>query len=440
MSKARALIPSSYSIVGNTGWLFFDRIVRIAIGLMIGAWVARYLGPEQYGELALVIALTGIFQVVSQLGLDNIAIRDMSRKPELAADILGTVLRLRLVSGALCYLFSLITICLLKPADTQALLLVAVISATTICQPADTIDLWFQSTLQSKKSVMAKGLAFLFASSLRVIFIAQEFPLLAFAVLILVEACLSAAALAFLYARKPTSKKWRWHRNTGRALFNEAVPFFVSGLALTLYMQVDRLMLDALMGAGMLGQYSVALTISSAFNFIPVAICISLAASISKLQSYSDRVGYFVKLNALLLWLGAALSLVLFLSADLLILILFGSEYQVSAQILKIHVLSLAFIFISVANDYFSLSMQSGRVTLIRTLAGLGINIVLNSLLIPRLGVAGAALSSFIAHALSSTIVYWLFMPGSAQIFVTALMLPMRKLKDCMASATSNSK
>lgn len=432
--------PGSSSIASNTAWLFLDRLIRIVAGLLIGAWVARYLGPERFGELAFVIALTGIFQVVSQLGLDNIAIRDMSRTPESAVNILGTVFRLRLFSGAFCYLASLIAISLLRPTDTQALLLTAVIAAAILFQSADTVDLWFQSTLQSKKSVLARATAFLSSSSLKVLFIVLELPLMAFATLLLLEACLSAAALAYLYARKPISEKWCWNKLVSRVLLKEASPFLLSGLALTLYLQIDRLMLSSLMDSSALGLYSVALTISGAFNFIPIAICVSLAAKIANVPSHSDRVDFFVKLNALLLWLGIAFALTLYLSADFLIAILFGAQYQGSAQILKIHVFSLIFIFISVANDYFSLSMRNGKVTLMRTLAGLGINIALNSMLIPEWGIAGAAISSFSAHALSNTAVYWLLMPGSSQIFLSAFVLPMRQLKNYMFSPTSDSK
>ena len=49
--------------IGNTGWLLFDRIFRIVLGLTIGAWIARYLGPEQFGELAYVLSFIAFFQV-----------------------------------------------------------------------------------------------------------------------------------------------------------------------------------------------------------------------------------------------------------------------------------------------------------------------------------------------------------------------------------------
>ena len=36
-------------ILANTGWLFIDKIIRMGVGLLVGVWIARYLGPAQFG-------------------------------------------------------------------------------------------------------------------------------------------------------------------------------------------------------------------------------------------------------------------------------------------------------------------------------------------------------------------------------------------------------
>lgn len=49
-------------IISNAGWLLFDKFVRLMFGLLVGVWVARYLGPETYGQLAYVITLISFFK------------------------------------------------------------------------------------------------------------------------------------------------------------------------------------------------------------------------------------------------------------------------------------------------------------------------------------------------------------------------------------------
>ena len=34
------------NIISNTGWLFADRILRMVVGMFVGVWLARYLGPD----------------------------------------------------------------------------------------------------------------------------------------------------------------------------------------------------------------------------------------------------------------------------------------------------------------------------------------------------------------------------------------------------------
>ena len=58
------------------------KIVNTAGTLLVGILVARYLGPEQYGLMNYVISYVSIFSVLSTFGLDNIEIRELSRKPE----------------------------------------------------------------------------------------------------------------------------------------------------------------------------------------------------------------------------------------------------------------------------------------------------------------------------------------------------------------------
>jgi len=92
--KIRSRVESKDAIK-NFGWLFLDKGIRAILGLLVGAWVARYLGPNQFGELSYYLALIAIFQSITTLGMDGIVVREIAKAPANTSAILGTVFLLR---------------------------------------------------------------------------------------------------------------------------------------------------------------------------------------------------------------------------------------------------------------------------------------------------------------------------------------------------------
>ena len=88
--------PASGSVLQNTGWLIADKVVRVAIGLGVGIWVARYLGPKQFGLLSYAAAFVSLFAWLSDLGLDRIVVRELVTKRLDRGAILGTAFLLKL--------------------------------------------------------------------------------------------------------------------------------------------------------------------------------------------------------------------------------------------------------------------------------------------------------------------------------------------------------
>src|SRR5712691_5665226 len=95
--------PNLQAILGNSSWLFADKIIRMVVGLFVGVWVARYLGPEQFGQLNFAIAFVSLFGAIATLGLDAIAVRELVRHPEQKEEILGSAFALKLVGGCVAF-------------------------------------------------------------------------------------------------------------------------------------------------------------------------------------------------------------------------------------------------------------------------------------------------------------------------------------------------
>jgi O-antigen/teichoic acid export membrane protein len=95
--------PELVKIIDNIGWLFFDKTLRMGVGLFVGVWVTRYLGPEQFGLFNFATAFTALFGAVATLGLQGIVVRDIVNDPSCKEETLGTAALLHLIGGTLAY-------------------------------------------------------------------------------------------------------------------------------------------------------------------------------------------------------------------------------------------------------------------------------------------------------------------------------------------------
>ena len=396
-----------YQILANISWLFADRILRMGFGLIVGVWVARYLGVQQFGIVNYATAFVAIFNPLATLGLDVVVVRRLVADPAQQQQILGTSFWMRFVAGWLTWAIAIIGIYVLRPDDRTMIVTVTILGAASIFQSIDTIDIWFQSQVQSKYSVLAKNAAFLATASIKVGLIVIQAPLLAFVSLILLEAILGAVGLLVVYKKQGhLIKLWQWSRELGRDLLRESLPLILSGLTIMIYMRIDQIMLGQMVGDKAVGIYSAATRISEVWYFVPMTVSSSVMPSIFKAKEISEELYYqrIGKLNRGLVWLAIAVAIVMTFVAKPLILILFGDNYLESGTILAIHIWASVFVFTGVATSGWFIAENLTYLSLYRTLSGAIVNILLNIFLIPLYGGIGAAIATVIAQAVASLI------------------------------------
>lgn len=47
-------------VLRNIAWHSSEKVLRMLIGFLVGLWLARYLGPEQFGRFNYIMAWLGI--------------------------------------------------------------------------------------------------------------------------------------------------------------------------------------------------------------------------------------------------------------------------------------------------------------------------------------------------------------------------------------------
>jgi polysaccharide transporter, PST family len=394
------------SIIANTGWLMADRILRMGVGLVVGVWVARYLGVAQFGLFNYAGAFVALFSTLATLGLPPLVVRTLTDHPEQQEEILGTTFWLQLLGGVATLGLSVGTMFVLRHGDPIMLSLVAIFASSTIFQAFEAIDPWFQSRVQSKYPVMAKNTAFLLIAIVKVGLINLKAPLLAFAGATLAEVIVGVVGLILFYQYQGHSIwTWRWRLTLARKLLRESWPLILSGFSIIIYMRVDQIMLGQMVGDQMVGIYSAATRISEVWYFVPGAIASSVAPGIYAAKKAGDEALYYRRIGQSLQLLSLIAILIAvpmtFLSGTL-IAWLFGNEYAAAGPILAVHIWAALFVFTGIGTSTWFIAEGLTHLSFQRTLIGAVINICLNFGLIPAYGGLGAAIATVISQAFAS--------------------------------------
>lgn len=397
--------PNLTKIVDNVSWLLLDKILRMGIGLLVGVWIARYLGPEQFGLLSFATAFVGLFGAVAALGLQEIVVRDLVRDPAGKEETLGTAAVLHLLGGLLSYGLILATIFWLRPNDPLAKTIVAILGSLVLLKASEVAAYWFESQVMSKYIVWMQNGSFLSFAAIKVALILNQEPLIAFAWATAAEAALVALLIIFMLGfRGPRLRQLRFAQVRAKKLLKDSWPLLLSGVTIMIYMKIDQIMLGQMIGDEAVGIYSAAVRISEVWYFIPTMIVASVFPAILEARNRSE-VLYKARLQQLydlMVWLSVGVALPMTFLSTTVVTLLFGVSFAASGPILAVHLWASVFVFLGVASGKWLIAENRQILSLQRSAAGAVSNILLNAIFIPHLGAIGAAISTVISFSIAA--------------------------------------
>lgn len=430
------------SIAVNTGWLFVPKILRIAFALFVTAWLARYLGPVQFGILNYAIAFVVLVGPILRLGLEAVVVQEIVRAPKSRDEILGTTFFLRLLGGAASMVIVFTAVSLLRPeGGALTRTLAAIISFGNVFQAYDAIDIWFQAEVRSKYAVYAKSIALIAKSLVLVYLIISGAPLAAFAWAWALESILAAAGLVVAYRMRGLDiRKWRVTGARVRQLLNLGWPMILSSSFAVVYLKIDQIMLGQMIGQSEVGIYSAAVKVSEAWYFVPTAVSMSVFPFLVQGKATGEAI-YRARVQQLydfLAWIALGVGIAMTFAAHLVVVLVFGEAYERSGAMLAI---------LTWAGVFYSLREALGRWLVTENLLvfsfisngiGAAVNVGLNLFLIPRWGGIGAAIATVISYA-AACFCACILVPRTreaAWMMSKALVVPLRSLASVVRAAS----
>jgi len=406
----------------------------MAVGLFVGVWVARYLGPEKYGLLSYAQSFVGLFAAFATLGLDSIVVRELVKRPDRSGELLGTAFGLKLI-GALAVLGILAIAVSFTSNDDYTDTLIFIIASATIFQSFNVVDMYFQSRVLSKYVVFANVISLFLSTITKIILILFQAPLIAFAWVVVFDSLVLAMGYLYFYFKKNaifSIKNLTFSQSTAVNLLRDSWPLVLSGVVVSIYMKIDQVMIKEMIDSEAVGQYAAAVRLSETWYFIPMVIGSSLFPAIVNAKKVSEELYYsrLQKLYDLMVWLAILIALPMTFLSDWIVNLLYGKQYYDSGSVLMIHIWAGIFVFLGVASSKWFVTENLQKYSFHRTLAGAVINIALNYMLIPIYSIYGAAFATLISQVIAS----YLYNAINRRTIITfklqsnALFLPLRKL------------
>ncbi len=401
---------SSSKLASNSGWIIGGKILQMLLSFMIGLFTVRYMGPANYGIINVAQAYTAFFLPICALGFSGIFAKVIRDHPGEDGTYLGSGIAARLIGSLLSVFLISGVVRLMNPDDRILQIVCFIYSFTLLFQAFDLFDYWYQARYESKYSSIIGVIGYAVSSGYKVFLLitGKSVEWFAFA------SALDYAVIAVIYMTYTVKKnhiRLKISRSAVVSMLGVSKHLILANLLVVLYGQMDKIMLEKLSSASEVGLYSVALAVCSMWTFVLSAIINSIRPNIVELHA-SDKKAYknrIIQLYSFVFWVSAVVSMVLCIGSELIIDLLYGSEYAEAAGCLRIVTWYTGFSYLGVARNIWTVCEGKQRYEKYFALAGISANFVLNFLLIPLWGIEGAALASLFTQIVTNVITPYLF-------------------------------
>ncbi len=389
------------TILKNILSLSAAQVLTKLLTLVATAYTARILGVEQFGRWSFAAIFASYFSLLASLGVDSISSRHVARDPSRINDLVSQVVTLRFIGSALGLLaVGLVTWMLPKPVEIKWLILLCYVPLALgfwnlmwVFVGQERLELVAVSQLL-EQLVNAGVILLLVRSSADVLFVPVAGTLGVVA---------GAACLLAIYVRRHGGGRGTFNGSQALALVRETLPFGLSQVLGQMYFNFDSVLLSFLRTDAEVGWYNAAYKLVLVIIGFRFTIIYSLnptfarlfAQSPDELRRLARRVLQLTALAGLPIGVGGMLL------SDAIIRMVFGAEYAPAATALQVLVWSSVASLINLVGAVLLSAAGRWKTMLKLTAIIVAVNVAANLVLIPRLGIVGAAWATVLADAVS---------------------------------------
>jgi O-antigen/teichoic acid export membrane protein len=387
----------------NTGWLFVSRILSALVSFLTTIFIARKIGPENFGQLSYALSFVGIFSFLSSLGLDNVLYRDLIKYPEKKKEYLGSALTLRLIAGTLVTTI-IVIMAIFFAKDDVSRVLIFILASGCIFNSFQIVNYEFQAQVKSIYPSIISFLVTLILNILKILILVSGKGVIYLAFVLLFESILYAVFYWFAYEKKIEGSifEWKFNMEISRNLLKDSWPLMFTSAFMLIYSRIDQILIKNMIDAHAVGIYDAAVKVAEVWYFIPGIIVSSLFPAIVNAKKTSEIL-YYARLKKLfitLIFIAIAIALPVSILAPFIINLIYGSAFMDGVIILQIYVWSCLGTFLSILTNSYLVTENHRAILFFQSFVPMVLNIMLNLLWIPKYGIVGSAYATLISYSL----------------------------------------
>ena len=387
-------------------WLISVKIVQSLLSFFVAIFTARYLGPSNYGTISYVASLVAFVTPIMTLGFGSTLVQELISNPDKEGEILGTALRLNIFTAICCIIGLQCFVRISSPKEPDLYIVCFLYSLMLLAQAFEMVHYWFQAKLQSKYVAVTGLAAYSIITAYKIFLLVTEKSVHWFAASNTLDYIILAIVLLIIYHKK-CAQKYSFSRIRAKKMIAVSKYYIVSNMMITIFAQTDRIMLKNMINDAETGYYAAAVAIAGITNFIFAAIIDSMRPIIfSEKDKNNEQYELNIKrLYAIIIYLALIQSLVITIFAELIVYIIYGVQYIAAAGVLRILVWYTTFSYIGSVRNIWILAEKKQYLLWKINLSGAVCNVLINLILIPIWGAAGAAVASLITQIFTNVII-----------------------------------
>lgn len=399
------------TIVKNIFWLSFSQVASRLIRAAIIIYSARILGAAEYGVFSYALGLAGFFTIFADIGINSILTREVAKKPDKEKEYFATAFVMKsvlLIGTALLVLF-------VAPHFSKIENALPLFPLVALLVIFDNFRDFSFSFFRAKEKMEIEAAVFIAMNVAITVFgfVALSFMKTSMAIMIAYVGSAGVAALstAIILRRELLGVVKNFAVKLMREIGSAALPIALLGALGSFMLNTDMIMLGWWRTAEEIGYYSSAQKIVQVFYTLPAILASGIFPALSRFIGLGDREKEksLVEKSISIVFLAAIpLTVGGIVLAEPIIRFLYGGEYAPAADAFRIIIATTLLIFPGtlIGNLVLAHNKQKELRFFVAIASASVANILFNALLIPKIGIIGAAVATVVAQSISNGFVW----------------------------------